>query len=102
MVLRRRTEHGGTADVDVLDGLFAADPWLRNGAFERIKVHHDEVDRFDTVLLHLAHVLRQVRTPQQSSVDLRVQSFHAPVQDLREPDDVGDGVCFDAGLPQGG
>ena len=57
MVLGRAAQHGRTADIDILDGVFERAVRLRDGGFERIQVHHDEVDEVDTVLLGFVEVL---------------------------------------------
>ena len=47
VVLRRRPDHRGAADVDLLDQLVERDPGpLRRGR-ERIEVHDDELERRD-------------------------------------------------------
>lgn len=50
MVLGRAAEHGRAADVDVLDGVLEGAVRLRDGGFERVEVHDDEVDELDAVL----------------------------------------------------
>jgi len=132
-VFRCRAEHGGAADVDLLDGLFEGDLvagwkarppifgaagwktrspifgaagwkarspvfWVRpigvlsDGAFERIEVDADQVDRLDLVLGHFRRVLGVVADTEDAAVDFRVECFDAPVEHLGKP-----GVVFDEG-----
>ena len=51
VVLRRRPDQRGAADVDVLDHLLLVHPAPRRHALERIEVHAHQVDRLDLVLV---------------------------------------------------
>ena len=56
-VLGGGAQHGGAADVDVLDGVDEGDVGLGHGLLELVEVHHDHVDHADAVLSGLGHVL---------------------------------------------
>ena len=64
VVLRRRSHHRGSADVDQLD------PGIGG---ERIQIADDEVDRVDPMGLEVGLVLGIVAIGEQPAVDLRVQ-----------------------------
>ena len=84
MVLRRAAEHGRAADVDVLDGVFKRAVGLRDGGFEGIEVHDDEVDELDAVLLGFVEVLMRIAAAEEAAMDLGVQGLHAAFHDLGE------------------
>jgi hypothetical protein len=64
VVLGRRPDHGGAADVDVLDrrGVIGA---ARDGFLERVEVHDQKVDGADAVGLHRRDVLGLVAQRQK-------------------------------------
>ena len=70
MVLCRRTQHCRTADVDVFDGGGEIALRIRDGLFERIKIHHQQIDGFDALFTHRIGV--DVAAAEQPSVNLRV------------------------------
>lgn len=49
-VLGSRAQHGGTADVDVLDGIREGDLGVGNGLLELVQVDDDQVDQLNAVL----------------------------------------------------
>ena len=100
-VLGSGADHGGAADVDVLDGFGEGDVRLGDGLFERIEVDGDEVDTGDVVLFHLADVLGVVADGEDAAVDVRVEGLDAAVHDLGEAGDVADVGDGDAGLFDG-
>ena len=56
---------------------------LRCGRFERIQIHHHQVDGRDAVLCSLLLILRMLAAIQQATVDLWMQCFHAAAEHLR-------------------
>ena len=84
VVLGGAAQHGRTADIDVLDGVFERAVRLRDGRFEGVEVHDDEVDEVDAVLLGFVEVLLRIATAEESAVDLRVQGLHAAFHDFGE------------------
>ena len=89
VVLRRRSHHRRTADVDVLDHLVARGP-ARHGLRERIEVDDDEVDRADAVLGHRRGVRRIVAHAEQAAVHDRVQRLDPAVHHLGKAGQLGD------------
>jgi hypothetical protein len=85
VVLGRAAQHGGAADVDVLDGVLERAVGLRDGGFEGVEVDDDEVDEVDAVLLGFVEVLMRVATAEKAAVHLRVQGLHAAFHDLGKP-----------------
>ena len=100
MVLRRRADERGPADVDVLDHLGVLDTARGRGALERVEVHAHEIDRLDPVLVDRAHVLLARAHSQEPRVDLRVERLDPPVEDLREARVVVHRPRLDPGLGQ--
>ena len=97
MVLRAAADHGGTADIDLLDGLFQGDPLLRDGLLEGVEVHADQVDRKDAVLGRLGLMLRIVAEEEEPAVNLGDQGLYAAIHHLRKAGVVGDLPHGDAG-----
>ena len=88
MVLGRRTDHAGPADVDILDHLVAAGA-LHHRRLERVEVDHDQVDRADGVLGHGCGMLWIVAHRQQPAVDLGVQRLDPAVHHLGKAGQLG-------------
>ena len=100
VVLGGAAEHGGAADVDVLDGVVERDVGLRDGGLERVKVHHHEVNRRDAVLLHSGLVLSVAADVEQAAVDLRVQRLHAAIEHLGEAGVLGNVLHHESGVAE--
>ena len=100
VVLGRAAEHGRAADVDVLDGVLEGAVGLRDGSFERVEVHDDEVDEVDAVLLGFVEVLVRIATAEEAAVDLRVEGLHAAFHDLGEARMLADVGHRQAGVAQ--
>ena len=96
--LAAAAQHGGAADVDVLDGVVQRDVRLGDGLLEGIEVHHDEIDGGDAVLAH--HTVVDAAPRQDAAVDTRMQCFHPPVHDLRKAGVRGHFHHFDPGGAQ--
>ncbi len=101
VVLGRRTDHGRTTDVDILDGGFEPAAGC-HGRLERIEVDPDDVDAFDAVFLHRLGVFRSIAVTQQGAVHLGVQGLDAAIHHFREAGDVGDILDRQAGLLDSG
>src|SRR5690606_1016646 len=74
--------HGRAADVDVLDGQRQGAIRFGHGGGERVQVNHHQIDRVDAVFLHDCIIL--TTTTQYTTVNLRVQGFHAAIHHFRE------------------
>ena len=90
MILRRRSDHAGAADVDVLDGVRDGDVGLCDRFFERVQIHDDQLERDDPVLNNRRQIGLQIGPSQDRSVHFRVQRLHATVHDFRETGVAGD------------
>ena len=97
-VLGGGTQHAGTADVNVLDGVREGNVGVGDGLLELVEVHHDQVDKLDAVLGNLGHMLLGVAAGEKRAVHLGVQRLDAAVHHLREPGEVLDGADLHAGL----
>ena len=89
VVLGRRPNKGGTADIDVLDAVRPGRA-ARHGLAEGIEVDHHEIDGLQTVLPHGGEVALFVPPRQDAAVDAGMQRLDPPVHDLREAGDLGD------------
>ena len=96
VVLRGGADHGGAADVDLLDaGVEAGAGGDRVG--EGVEVDDDEVDGRDLELGELGHVLVLAAVGEDAGVDAGVEGLDAALEALGEAGDV-----LDAGDGQAG
>jgi hypothetical protein len=99
VVLGRRADHRGTADVDILDGRgIVRAPGHRR--LERVEVHDQKVDRADAMGFHRRHVLGIVAQRQKPAMHLRMQCLDPAVHHLRETGHIGDIRDGQARIPQ--
>ena len=89
VVLGRAADHGGTADIDVLDTLFRR-PAARYRGLERIEVHDEKIDRHDIVGQHGGLVARVFPDREEPAMNQRVQRLQPAVHQFRETGQVGD------------
>ncbi len=99
-VLRGRAQHGGPADVDVLQGLGLGHA-ARDRLAEGVEVDAHEVDGVDAVRGELREV-PLVAPREDAAVNAGMQRLDAAVEDLGEAGDVADGGGVQARLAQGG
>ena len=99
-VLGRRTQHRGTADIDILDGVLHLHVGLRDRLPERIEVHADHVDKLDLVLLQRFQVFGIVAAGQQAAVHVGVQGLDAAVADFGKSRHVADVDNLDTAVGQ--
>ncbi len=99
VVLGGRTQHRRATDVDVLDCVLVAAVGPGHGGFERIQVHHQQVDWRDAVFGH--HVRINRLAAQQAAVHARVQGLDAAVHDLGKAGELGHIANAEPGLAQG-
>ena len=88
VVLGRGADHGGTADVDILDagGVVGA---LGHRFLERVEVHDEEVDRFDPVRGHGQEVFVIVAQRQKRAMDIGVQRLDPAIHHFGEARHIG-------------
>ncbi len=79
-VLGRRAQQGHTADIDQLHGL--GEGRIEGARFERVEIHHHQIDRGDAHLVQLG-AMRGIVFAQDGRKDGRVQRLHATVQNRR-------------------
>ena len=96
----------GPADVDVLDAVVERSAF-RNRGFERIEIHHQQIDRLDVVLFHRGEVLFVPADRQQSAVHFRMQRLDPAVHHFGRAGEFGDidhrepGIAECLGRPAG-
>ena len=88
MILRRRPQQAGTADVDHFDRLFKRAIRLGDRLLERVQVHDHHINRLDPLLGELPQVLGIVAVGQNGGVNPRMQRLDAAVHQLRKPGDL--------------
>ena len=81
-ILGSGAQHGGTTDVDVLDGVREGDLGVGDGLLELVQVDDDQVDQLNAVLSGLLHVLLGIAAGKQRAVNLGVQRLDAAVHHL--------------------
>ena len=89
-VFRPGTDHGGPADIDILDQLFERRVRFSRHLREVVQIHRHQVDGRDVVSLQRLHVFGAGTHCQNSSGDERMQGLHASIQHFRKLRDVGD------------
>ena len=94
VVLCRSSDHGGSANIDLLDTLGARGP-RGHRLLEGIQIDDHQIDRVNPKLLHLIRVL--VALGKDSAVDLGVKGFDAAIKALGETGDVFNGSHRDSG-----
>ena len=100
VVLGGGANHGGAADVDVLDALRKVAA-RRDGLAERVEVDCDDVDVADVVLLDGLDVGLEVAAREDAAVHRRVESLDPAVEHLGEAGDLVDGGDLDAHVRDG-
>ena len=101
IILRRRADHGGAPDVDILDQLGGIGVWIRGHFFELVQVHDHHVDRLDGVRRQRRNVVRLIAHGEDRAGDLRVHGLDAAVEHLGKAGYLGDVANREAGVPQG-
>jgi len=76
-------EHGGPADIDVLDSVREGRVGTADGLFEWIKIDDQQVDWLDVMLAH--DLVVGAAPAQQPAMNNRVQGLDPPAHDLRKP-----------------
>ena len=82
-ILGRRTDHGRTANIDILDAILVTGAG-RHCRRKRIKIDANEIDWGNAVFFHLAQMSRKIATPQNATMYLRHQRLDATIKDFRE------------------
>ena len=99
VVLGGGADHGGAADVDVLDAGLEVGA-LRDRRLERIEVDDQEIDRPDAVCAHRRGVVLVVADREQAAMHLGMQRLHAAVHHLGKAGELGDVEHGEAGIGQ--
>ncbi len=82
VIFRRRPQHGGAANVNVINGPVHRHAILCNRFLEGIKVAHDHVNHFNVELVGLLHVRIVITQGQQAAVNFGMQCDDPVVHDL--------------------
>ncbi len=98
VILRRRTQHGGAADIDVLDGFCVGAVGSRRRRFEWVQIHDQKIDDADAVLGE--HRVVDAAAREQTTVNVRMQRLYAAIHDFGKARDRCDLGHVDAGLAQ--
>ena len=88
VILGRSPDHGGAADIDILDGIFQCAVLPGHGLFKGVQVDDHHIDGADAVLGH--DLVIDTAAGENAAVYLRVQGFHAAVHHFRETGVSGD------------
>ena len=84
VVLGGASDHGGAADIDVLDCLFKRAARARDGLRKRIQVDDNQIDRLNTRLPDRLDMGGQIAPRQNAAVYRRVQRLHATIEHFRK------------------
>ena len=99
VVLGRGADHGGAADVDILDARLEIGV-ARDRRLERIEIDHEEIDRPDAVRAHGCGVIGIVADREQPAMDRGMQRLDPAVHHFRKAGEIGDVEHGQAGLRQ--
>jgi len=88
MILGSSTQHGGPANIDVLNGRWQITARPGNCGFERVKIHNDQV--YGRYAMFLQHCLINVAPRENATVNLWMQSLDSAVHHFGEAGVVGD------------
>ena len=78
------TEHGGAADVDLLDDVVPADIQAGHRLLEGVEIDADEVDRRDPMGLEVGDVLGDIASGKNPTVHGRMERDNAMTEHLGE------------------
>jgi hypothetical protein len=82
IIFRCAAEHGGSADVDLFDGLLESDVSLGDSLLERVKIYDDEIDGLDAVGFSLGDMFGVVAKVEEPAVDLGMKRFDPAIHHL--------------------
>jgi hypothetical protein len=88
VILCGGTNHGRSADINILHRVFQRAVGTCDGGLEGIQIHHDQIDGRDFVGRH--HLIVCAAPAQDAPVNFWVQGFHATTHHLGEAGVVGD------------
>ena len=89
-VLGGGADHGWAANIDVFNEMAEGDAGLGSGFLEGVEIYHDHVDGLNLVCGDCGFVLGIAADVEQSSVDARMQRFHAAIKHLRKTGEFAD------------
>ena len=92
--------HGGAADVDVLDQVAEGNAGLRRGLLEGVEVDDDHVYGLDVVSGDGGFVVGIAANVEQTAVDARMQRLHAAVEHFGKAGEIADVLYRQAGLAE--
>ena len=89
IILCRSAHHGGTADVDILDGVFDCTVRLSHRLLEGVEIDYHHIDRRDVMLLHGRQVAGQIAPAQNAAMHFGMQGLHSSIEHFRKARVVG-------------
>ena len=90
VILGSGAQHGGPADVDVLDQLLEVGSCLGGNVFEAVEVDDHHIDGYDTVRLYGCHVFGAGAHGEDAAGDFGMHGLDAAVQHFGKSGDVAD------------
>ena len=86
-ILSRGAQHGGATNIDIFNGLGKSAARLFDGLLKRIQIHNHKINPLNTMGLHHSGINTTticLASPQQTTMNLRMQGFHPAIHHLRE------------------
>src|SRR5262249_12019456 len=93
-----RTQHRGSADVDVLNQLLGSESRFCGSLLKWIEIDDDEVDWRDAVFRRLFLILCEIAAVEQSAMNFWMECFHAAAQHFRPTGEFRDIFDSHAGI----
>jgi len=84
VIFSRRTEHGGSADVDVFHCLFQGATGFGHRFLEAVEIYDRHVDQADVMGTQGFHMVGIVAAGQKAAVDLRMKGLEAAIHHFGE------------------
>src|SRR5690606_10462326 len=85
IIFRGTTKEGGTADIDLFDGLFQGDTFLGDGCLERVKIDDEQVDRGNAICHGFASMSGIITLEEEAAMHFRMKGLHATAEEFWKP-----------------
>ena len=94
-VLGGTAHHGGTSNVDILDGLFEGNTLFGNRLAEGVEVYAHHVNLLDSVLFESLEVFGKVAAGEDAAMHVGMEGLHTAIENLRESGHLANADGFD-------
>ena len=82
MIFGGGTQHGWSANIDILYCVGKRAVRLGNGLTKRVKVDDQQIDAIDLMFFESRHVFVAIAASEQSAMNFRMQRFNPTIEDF--------------------